>query len=166
METVPPECMPGDRALDGLAQYDTALDELLAAAQYTVRIFEYGIGRNYNSTRRWELLRRLLLARRANRIHLVLHDAGNIVRDCPRLIGLLRQFSHNLSIHRVLPTALRVCDPFAIADDARFVRRFHHEDTRGVASIGDIASTRLLIKRFDEIWAASTPAVSATTIGL
>jgi len=166
MKTVPPDRMPGERTLEGLVQYDTALDDLLTAAQHTVRIFEYGIGRNYNSIKRWELLRRLLLARRTNRLCLVLHDAGNIMRDCPRLVGLLRQFSHNLSIHRVLPAARRVYDPFAVADDTHFVRRFHYEDMRGVASIGDIANTRLLIKRFDEIWAASAPAVSATTIGL
>jgi len=158
--------MPGERALEGPAQYDTALDDLLSAARRTVRIFEYVAGRNYNTLRRQESLRRLLLARRTNRVCIVLHDAGNIVRDCPRLVALLRQFSHNLSIHQVLPAAKHVYDPFAIADDTRFVHRFHYEDMRGVESIGDIAGTRLLIRRFDEIWATSVPAVAATIIGL
>jgi len=166
MEPVSPDRMPAERALEGLAQYDTALDDLLTAARHTVRIFEYGIGRNYNSIRRQELLRRLLLANRTNRVRIVLHDAANVVRECPRLVGLLKYFSHNLSVHQVLPVAKRVYDPFAIADDTHFVRRFHYEDMRGVASIGDIANTQLLIKRFDEIWAASVPTVSATTIGL
>jgi len=46
------------------------------------------------------------------------------------------------------------------------VRRFHYTDIRGEATIGDVAATSLLIKRFDEIWSASTPAVAATAIGL
>jgi len=166
MEPVSPERMPSERVLHGLAQYDTAVDELLMAAQCSVRIFDYVAGRNYNTAQRQQSLRRLLLAKRTNQVRIVLHDASNIVRDCPRLIALLKQFSHNLSIHQVLPAANRVYDPFAIADDARFTHRFHHEDMRGVETIGDLAATRLLIKRFDEIWAASTPAVAATVLGL
>jgi hypothetical protein len=46
------------------------------------------------------------------------------------------------------------------------VRRFHHSDLRGVATIGDIAASSLLIKRFSEIWEASAPSLAATTIGL
>jgi hypothetical protein len=166
MQIVPPERMPGEYSLEGIAAYDAALDQLLANAEHTVRIFDRAIGRGFNSPRRSDLMHRLLLARRTNRIYIVLHETTNIVRDCPRLILLLRQFSHGLSIHQTLPAARRVYDPFAVADDARFVRRFHHDDARGVATVGDIANTRFLIKRFDEIWEASAPAVAATTIGL
>ena len=35
-----------------------------------------------------------------------------------------------------------------------------------VATIGDVAATHALIKRFDEIWQASAPAVSASRTGL
>jgi hypothetical protein len=53
-----------------------------------------------------------------------------------------------------------------VADDARLVHRFHHADTRAVASVGDVAATQLLLKRFEEIWQASAQAITATTIGL
>jgi hypothetical protein len=166
MEIVPPDRMPGERPLQGLAEYDAALDALLESAKRTIRIFEWRISRNYNTPQRCALMRGFLMARRTNRVHLVLHDASNVVRDCPRLVAVLKQFSEGLSIHRTLPTARGVSDPFAIADDVCFIHRFHHEDMRGTASRGDIANTRLLIKRFDEIRVASTPAVTATTIGL
>jgi hypothetical protein len=166
MQTVPPERMPGERKLDGLAAYDAALDELIANAGQIVRIFDQGIGRNFNSPQRYDLLRQLLLAGRNHRVRIVLHDTANVARDCPRLIMLLRQFSHGLAIHQTLPAARRVYDPFAVADDTRFVHRFHYSDVRGVATIGDVAATSLLIKRFDDIWEASAPAVAATTIGL
>jgi hypothetical protein len=166
MLPVPPERMPGERKLEGLVAYDTALDELIANAGHTVRIFDKNIGRNFNSPQRHELLGQFLLSRRTNRVKIVLHETTNVVRDCPRLIMLLKRFSHGIAIHQTLPAARRVYDPFAVADDTRFVHRFHHTDMRGVATIGDVAATSLLIKRFDEIWEASTPSVSATTIGL
>ena len=166
MLPVPPERMPGERKLEGLAVYEAALDELIANAAHTVRIFDKNIGRSFNTPQRFELLRRLLLARRTNRVYLVLHETANITRDCPRLMNLLRQFSHGLFIYQTLPEARLVYDPFAIADDTRFVHRFHYDDVRGVATVGDVAATQLLMKRFDEIWQASAPSVSATTIGL
>ena len=160
VQTVPPERMPGERKLEGNASYEAALDELLANTDHTVRIFDRRLTAAYNSPQRHDLLRRFLLARRANRVRIVLHETGNIVRECPRLILLLKQFSHGIAIHETLPAARRVYDPFAIGDEARFVHRFHYNDVRGAATIGDVAATHALIKRFDEIWQASAPAVS------
>ena len=158
--------MPGERKLDGTAAHDQALDELIANAAHIVRIFDKNLGRSFNSPQRCELMRRLLMARRTNRICIVLHETANIPRDCPRLIILLKYFSHAMSIHQTLPAARLVYDPFAVADDTLFVHRFHYDDVRGTASIGDVANTRLLIKRFEEIWQASYPAIAATTLGL
>ncbi len=166
MEPVPPQRMPGERPFEGRLAYEQALDELIANAAHTVRIFDRNIGQGFNSPQRYELLRQLLRARHANRVYLVLHDTANIVRDCPRLITLLRQFSQGVSIRQPLPEARRVYDSFAIADDTRFVRRFHYDGTRGVATVGDVAATSLLLKRYEEIWQVSVPALAATTIGL
>ena len=166
MKPVQPERMPGEHKLEGLVAYEAALDELIANTAQTVRIFDKNIGRGFNTSQRYDLLRQLLLAKRTNRLYIVLHETANITRDCPRLMMLLKQFSHGISIHQTLPAARRVYDPFAVGDDMRFVHRFHYDDVRGAATIGDIANTRLLLKRFEEIWAASAPAVAATTIGL
>ena len=166
MEPVPPERMPGERRLEGTVAYENALDELLMQATHTVRLFDRRIGSAFNTPQRYELLRRLLLAKRTNRVCIVLHETGNIVRECPRLMLLLRQFSHGIAIHRTLPDARRVYDPFVIADDTRFVHRFHYDDVRAAATIGDVAATSLLLKRFYEIWQASAPAVTANQTGL
>lgn len=166
MLPVPPESMPGERKLEGIAAYDAAIDELIANATHTIRIFDRNLGRNFNTSRRYELLGAFLLASRVNRVQIVLHDTSNLVRDCPRLVTLLKRFSHSLAIQQTLVAARSVYDPFAIADDTRFVHRFHHADLRGVATIGDVAATSLLIKRFSELWEASAPSVTATTIGL
>lgn len=166
MKPVPPERMPGERPFEGRIAYEQALDELIANAAHTVRIFDRNIGLGFNSPQRYELLRRLLRAKDTNRIFLVLHETANIVRYCPRLIMLLRQFSQGVSIRQTLPEAWRIYDPFAVADATRFVRRFHYNGRRGIATVGDLAATSLLLKRYEEIWQASTPALAATTIGL
>jgi hypothetical protein len=166
MEPVPPERMPGEYKLEGTAAHDAALDELIANASHVVRIFDRRLTGAFNSPHRFELMRTLLLANRRNRISIVLHDSANVERDCPRLMMLLKQFTHGFFIHRTLPDARRVYDPFAIADDARFVHRFHYDNPRGAASIGDLNATRFLLKRFDDIWQASVPAVTAYKAGL
>jgi hypothetical protein len=166
MQPVSADRIPVERPLEGFAAYEEALDELLANCERAVRVFDRAIGSNYNSPHRYQLMRRVLLARRSNRIFIVLHETSNIVRDCPRLMMLLRQFSGQLSIHHTLPAARGACDPFVIGDDDRFVRRFHYDHARGVAAVGNPVDTHALSKRFQEIWEASAPAVSATVIGL
>lgn len=166
MEPVPPERMPGERQLETHAELESALNELIANATHTVRIFDKALGRGFDTPTRYDLLRKLLLSGRAHRVYIALHDTSNVVRDCPRLVSLLRQFSHGLFIHKTLPAAKRVYDPFAVGDDIRLVHRFHYGAARSVASIGDVAATRLLLKRFAEIWQETTPAINATTIGL
>jgi hypothetical protein len=166
MEPVAPERMPGERKLAGVAEYEAAFDELIANSTQTVRIFDRGIGRGFVTPHRYELFRTLLLANRNNRVRIVLHETSNVVRDCPRLMSLLRQFSHTLSLHQTLRAARHVYDPFVIGDDSRFIRRFHFNDLRGIATIGDVAYTNMLLKRFEELWATSVQAVTATTIGL
>jgi hypothetical protein len=46
------------------------------------------------------------------------------------------------------------------------VHRFHYNYVRGAATIGDVAATHALLKRFAEIWQASAPAVAASRTGL
>jgi hypothetical protein len=46
------------------------------------------------------------------------------------------------------------------------LRRPHHEQYNGVIVMHDAAETRGWLNRFGEIWEQSSPAVSATTIGL
>ena len=53
-----------------------------------------------------------------------------------------------------------------IADDAHYVHRFHYEQPRAELVLNDHKLTQPLLYRFEEIWHASTLAVTATTIGL
>jgi hypothetical protein len=155
-----------EHGLSRLSEYQAAVDRLIGLALGRVRIFDQRLGREYNALARMELLRAFLLANSANRIAIVVHDAGNIRTECPRLISLQRQFGHALGIHRTQSLARGVYDPFCVTDGSHFARRFHYNSARGVVCLNDPEGSGELVQRFAEIWDASQPAVTATTLGL
>ena len=157
---------PEHRRLEGNLEYETALDTLFARSGRKLRIFERQLGPAYNTPERYDLLRRFLLASRTRTIQIALHDASNLQRDGPRLINLLRQFSHAVTIHETEPQAKRVYDPFTVMDERDYVHRFHYDDSRGVLGLDDPHEARGLVLRFEELWEASAPAASGTTLGL
>jgi hypothetical protein len=71
-----------------------------------------------------------------------------------------------VTIHETQQQAKGVYDPFVVADETHSVRRFHFEDLRGLLAKDDPIEASTLAERFEEIWEASTPAVTANTLGL
>ena len=160
------ESAPQHSPIYGIPEYEAAIDKVLEKATSRIRIFDHTLGREYNTVRRSDVLRRFLLARRRNSLQIVLHDTRTLDRNCPRLLNLLRTYGHAISIHETHPTAKLVYDPFVIVDDRCFVHRFHFDEMRGLSALQDPIGTNTFIERFSEIWEASSPAVFATTLGL
>lgn len=152
---------------DGVADYVAALDTVLASAQHTLNVFEKNyedIG--FNTEARYDTLRHFLLASPNNRLNLLVHDPQHLIRYCPRMMMLLRQFGHSMFIHQTPQSLQHVSEPFAVADDAHYVRRYHFDDTRGLLAQNDPEGARLLNSRFHEMWTSSQPCASGTTLGL
>ena len=160
------ETTPSIRHFERLTHYEIAIDELLAQARSRIAVFEPQLSVRFNSPRRYEVLRAFLLSSRANQIRVLVHDATTISRNCPRLVQLLRQYSDAVLVHETPEEAKRIYDPFSVADNLGYVRRFHHEDDRGVTSLDDEGTALELARRFDEMWDLSSPAVTATVLGL
>jgi len=153
--------------LDGTADYIAALDKLCGLAQHQLYVFEKNfedIG--FNSEARYNTLRAFLLASPSNTLHLLAHDTRPLTQHCPRLMMLLRQFSHSMHIYQTPKHLLHLTEPFSVADGAHFVRRFHFDDPRGILAQHDPEGARILKSRFEEMWEDSHPAVSATALGL
>lgn len=153
--------------LDGTADYIAALDTLCGLARKELLVFENNfedIG--FNSEARYDVLRTFLLASPGNRLHLLAHDTRPLSQRCPRLMMLLRQFGHNMHIYKTPKHLLHLTEPFAIADERHYVRRFHFDDPRGILARNDPAEARILKSQFTEMWTASHPSVSGTTLGL
>ena len=158
---------PEYRQLSGVAESLAAIDEVIASAQRTLRIFDISLSnRGFNSPARAEKLRHLLVAGRAHRILIALHDTELLERENPRLLILLRQFPMSIEIHRTLAQARDASDPFVIADDHSVWRQMHYTQPRSIVALHSPADVLPIVQRFEEIWDLSEPAVSATTTGL
>jgi hypothetical protein len=154
-------------SFEGIADYVEALDALCGLAKRSLYMFDKSFeDAGFNSVERYETLRAFLLENSANELHLLVHDPRPITQYCPRLIMLQQQFSHNMRIHRTPPHFQYVSDPFSVADDLHFVRRFHFDDSRGIFARNDPQGARVLKSRFEEMWAVSRQAVTAATLGL
>lgn len=152
---------------DGNADYIAALDTICSAASHSLFIFEKNfedIG--FNSEARYNTLRHFLLANSRAQLRLLTHETQYLSRNCPRMMMLLQQFGHNLSIHRTPQHMHQFTEPFAVADESHYVRRFHFDDTRGILAKDDPQGARSLKSQFEEMWTASQPAVSASVLGL
>lgn len=161
------EATPQHTRLEGIGEFSGAIDAVIGRAERRLRIFDRSLeGIGFNAPGRHDVLHAFLLARRTNRLFVVVHDTGYLQRGCPRMQMLLRQFSHAVEIRQTEPHARSVHDAFVVADDAHFVRRFHVEDSRSLLVLDDPLEAKVLNDRFEEIWEASLPAVFATTLGL
>lgn len=159
--------LPARGRFSASSEYRAAIDHLINQARQRIGIFDRDLqGAGFESAARADALRRFLLASRDNRLLIVLHDVGPLARGQPRLLALLRQFSHAIAIHETTREARSVYDTIIVADDAHYVHRFHFDQPRGEWLENDIAGCQGLARRFEEIWLASTPAVFATVLGL
>jgi hypothetical protein len=161
------EVEPNHTKFDSATEYVAALDELCGLAQHSLYVFENDFDSlGFNAESRFNTLRHFLLSSPNARLHLLAHDAQHLVRFCPRVMMLLKQFSHNMHIYQTSPNLRHLSEPFAVADEKHFIRRFHFDDTRGVFAQNDPEGARLLKSRFEEIWSSSRLSASATTLGL
>ncbi len=153
--------------LNSVADYIGALNTVCSSAQRTLSIFEKNYENfGFDSEARYDILRRFLLSSSSNRLHLLAHDPQHLIRYCPRMMTLLRQFGHDMAIFQTPQHLRQISEPFTVADEAHYVRRYHFDDTRGLLAKNDPEGARLLNSRFQEMWAASHSCASGTTLGL
>lgn len=153
--------------LDGIVDYSAALDTLCKLAQHDLFMFEKNYeGLGFNSEVRYKILHRFLLANPANRLLVLAQDTRYLATLCPRMLMLLRQFGNSMFIHQSPASLTHVTEPFAIADDTHYVRRFHFDDPRGILAQHDPKHALTLKSRFMDMWSVSHPTVSATKLGL
>jgi hypothetical protein len=147
--------------------FQAAVERLLEQPGRELRVFDPdGAALRLNDAGRIERLEGFLLASRTRRLYLVVHNTDHITRQCPRLLTLLRRFSHAMQINRTHEEIREVQDAFLLLDSVHYVRRPVAQLFRGAMGLGDENEGQALRGRFAEIWAASYPAVSGTTVGL
>jgi len=147
--------------------FQAAVERLMEQPGRELRLFDPdGAALRLNDPQRIERLEGFLLASRTRRLYLVVHNTEHLTRQCPRLLTLLRRFSHAMQINRTHEEIREVQDAFLLLDAMHYVRRPMATLFRSAMGLGDENEGQALRGRFGEIWAASYPAVSSTTVGL
>lgn len=147
--------------------FQAAVERLLAQAGRELRIFDPDLSAlRLNDPGRIGVLEAFLSTSRTRRIYVVVHDAGHVTRYCPRMMSLLARYSHAIQINRTHPEIRELQDAFLVLDALHYVRRPVAQFFRGAIGLGDESEALAMRSRFMEIWAASYPGVSATTVGL
>jgi hypothetical protein len=153
--------------LDGITDYVAALDTLCKLAQHNLYLFEKDFdGLGYNTEARYTTLRNFLLASPAHRLFVLAHDMHYLSTLCPRMMMLLKQFGTSMFIYQTPKNLQHITEPFSVADESNYVRRFHFDDPRGILARHDPEKARALKSRFLEMWESSHQAMSSTTLGL
>jgi hypothetical protein len=153
--------------LDGIEDYTIALDKLCKLAEHNLYLFEKNYdGLGFNTEARYATLLNFLLTSSAHRLYVLAHDTRYLSTLCPRMMMLLRQFGTSMFIYQTPKHLQQITEPFSVADESHFVRRFHFDDPRGIFGMHDPESARALKSRFMEMWASSRPGVSSTKLGL
>ena len=150
-----------------VADYISALDSICSLSKHSLCVFEKDfVNIGFNSNARFEVLRSFLLANPKNKLHLLAHDTKPISQYSPRLMTLLRQFGHNMSIFQTPKNLQHLTEPFAVADESNYVRRFHFDHSGGIFAQNDGVKARLLKSQFTEMWQASQPSAWTATFSL
>lgn len=158
---------PEYRSFSGDAEFQLAVDQLLAQAGRELRIFEPdGSALGLNAPARIAQLEAFLRGSRTRRIQMVVHETDHLTRQCPRMMDFLRRFNHAIQINRTHEEIRNLQDAFMVLDAAHYVRRPMAIRTRGAIGLDDEPEALAMRSRFLEIWIASYPGVAATTVGL
>ncbi len=157
---------PTFERIDSRAGLDAGVDRILPLGRRRILVFETSLGPAWNRAERIAVLRQFFLDSRRGEIRFLLHDPQSVYARNPRVVELLRRFSHMMTIHQTPHQAKAVYDPFVICDERHYIHRFHFNRGFGTLAIDDAIGAETLFERFEELWSNSEPAISATTLGL
>jgi len=148
-------------------EFDQALERFLGQPGRELRLFDPDLkALRLNSPGRIAQLDGFLRASRTRRIYIVVHDTDHLTRACPRMLGLLKLFTHSIQINRTYDEIRNLQDAFLVLDALHYLRRPVAAHFRGAIGLHDEPEALAMRARFQEIWAASYPGVASTTAGL
>ncbi|ADQ84960.1 hypothetical protein [Methylovorus sp. MP688] len=159
--------LPENTVLTSRREYEAALTAVLAHAQHKLFIFDPDLTfGGFEAAENVARLRDLLVRQPAAKVTLVLQDTRYLLDRCPRLLGLMRQYQHAMTVYETNDEGKRVSDSFVLADDHAYLRRFHVDQVRFKFSLNDTATARLLGLRFEELLQLTHHQISTTPLGL
>ena len=111
-------------------------------------------------------LRALCVAGGGRRIECLLDDTTHVARTLPRLMQLIRDFSHVLVVRQADPHAPRPDHACVLANRHDVVFRADKNAPQGALHLDDPARAIALHQAFEAQWQRAQAPLSATTLGL
>lgn len=148
-------------------EYQSGIDRLLALAEHEIRIYDEDIvGLKLEAEPRLDQLKRLLRARRPDSIQVALRNFEPLKRDHPRLLQLLTDYSHCMTVQQTPEHLGHLRDVMILVDGCHGLIRFERDHPRSKLLIGENEELLPYERRFNEIWSEGGTALSITTLGL
>lgn len=152
---------------DTRAAYLQAIDCVLSSAKKEICIFDADLkSLEFDSRMRAEAIAGFLAAGRDRSVRMVLHDLDHLIRYSPRMMGLLKRYSHCFTVRRTPESLRNLADSFVLADKTNGVIRFHADHFRGKKLWEHPVAVHDWQQRFEDLWLESIPGTSATHLGL
>jgi hypothetical protein len=161
------EALKPNVILQGEQLFEAAINLIIGSAEHELMIFDASLAiGGYATVKRAELLQDFLAKNRSSRVTILLHDTGYLACYCPRLMQLVRLYSHSVTVLKTGEEAQVARDSFILADGVHYLHRFHLDHARFRYELDDAAAVHPLQERFGQIMETSTQGLSATTLGL
>jgi hypothetical protein len=157
----------GETRLDTIAAQADAIDTLIDLASARVLVFDRDLAEGlWNTARRADRVAAFLRRSRHARLSIIVHEPRYVEASCPRLVDLLKVYSHAMNVWRTGIEARGATDALVIADGRHSLHRYHVDQPRATLAIDMPAAAKPLVARFDEIWATGEPALGGSVLGL
>ncbi len=152
---------------DGRAEYQAAVDELLACAARTLDIFDSDlVDTGLSQSQRVARLSDALLRDPAMTVRIILHDASELQYRMPRLWNLCSAHSHRIEIRQTPGKLRHFSDAFMLSGSGHTLVRTHSNYWRGKLMRGECVESSGYRARFNELWEMCPCCISTTKLGL
>lgn len=147
--------------------YRDALVAVIALARREIVCFDQDlIAMGLAETRTVALLSDFAQGGRQRRIRFAVHDAEPMAARAPRLIELLRRFSHVVEVRRTPDHLHHLAERWLLADAGSGVIRFHADHARGKLVTDEPTEIQGWWQRAEDLWADSEVCSPASVTGL
>lgn len=151
----------------GERNYESATRLIIERAERELKIFDPDLSRGgYQSHELNQSLENFLAKDSLNRITIILHESQFLYTRCPRLIALMKRYTHALSIYLTDERGHVAQDAFVLADRGDYLHRFHVDHARFKFVHGDEAAAKPIHERFAQLLDVTSVMLSVSATGL
>jgi hypothetical protein len=156
-----------DELFDTRATFQRAVGTVLSLAKKEICVFDADL-RNleFDARVRADMISAFLAGGRDRSVRMVLHELDHVNHNSPRLMSLLKRYSHCFSIRQTPESLRNLADAFVLADGISGVIRFHADHFRGKLLLEQAVAVHDWQQRFEGLWVEAIPGFSATQLGL